>query len=176
MDLLTSMLLFAYLTGGDEVNFTASFTQLCECCDISRKTVYNRATRLNDMGIVRWEQPAKDIDGYKATTWFVRKPNVGKLPVGKIKGSQWVTNKLPVGNKLGLQSVNDDMYTDGKNDQSLCEDDFLADEESEDSVTHTGTLAGTNRTGTIRTESSTLRQRKDKAKTLEAKIQKLTPE
>jgi len=118
---LTDLLLFSPTLNAGKIQFTASFDQIREMSGVSYKTVYNRATRLKEMGILTWEQPAKENKGdqYKPTLWSVGKNPVGKIPVGKNDGGSVGKNQgVPSVKKGGAQEFTDGNFTDS----GLCSD------------------------------------------------------
>ena len=108
-EFMDCLLLFSPTLDAGKVSFKATFAQLQELHnDVSRKSIYNRADRLKEMGIVlSWEQPqAKKKGEFNPTVWTVSKTSESKNKEseGKKEGVLGVKNE-------GLQDFTREDFT-----------------------------------------------------------------
>jgi hypothetical protein len=79
-EFMDCLLLFSPTLDAGKVSFKATFAQIQELHnDVARKSIYNRADRLKELGIIlSWEQPeAKKKGEFNPTVWTVSKISEG---------------------------------------------------------------------------------------------------
>jgi len=101
------LLLFSPTLDAGKVSFRATFAQIQELHnDVTRKSIYNRAERLKEMGILSWEQPeAKKKGEFNPTVWTVSKISAGKKDGGE--NSEGKKDGVPEGKKDRVPRVKD---------------------------------------------------------------------
>ena len=106
-EFMDCLLLFSPTLDAGKVQFTASFAQIQELHNgVTRKSIYNRAERLKEMGILSWEQPeAKKKGEFNPTLWTVSKISAGKKDGGE--NSEGKKDGVPEGKKDRVPRVKD---------------------------------------------------------------------